>query len=99
MWDELEKIENLDILSEVLDLTYINRSHATRSTYAKGCRGPLCTKAERDRGRERHATRQAKKGKKVTTFPPTKEQARDEFLNKVIAWHKLVRSEPLQVSA
>lgn len=95
MWSELEEVENADILFELHDPEYQGRSHATRSTYAKGCRGPLCRKSERDRGRERHASRQAEKGKKVTRLPATEAQARDEFLNQVIAWHKMVRSEPI----
>lgn len=95
MWDEIEKNENADVLFELLDKAYDGRTHATRATYAKGCRGPLCRKAERDRGRERHAARQAEKGKDVTRLPATEAQARDEFLNQVIAWHRLLRSEPV----
>ena len=95
MWDEIEKPENVDILLELADKIYDGRTHATRACYAKGCRGPLCRKSERDRGRERHAARQAEKGKEVTRLPPTEAQERDEFLNQVIVWHRLVKSEPV----
>jgi hypothetical protein len=95
MWDEIEKIENADILFELIDKVFDGRTHATRATYAKGCRGPLCRKAERDRGRERHAARQAKKGMEVTRLPATEAQARDELLDQIIVWHRLVRSEPV----
>lgn len=95
MWSEIEEPENADIFFELHDSSYLGRTHATRSTYAKGCRGPLCRKSERDRGRERHAARQAEKGKEVTRLPATEAQARDEFLDRVIAWHRLVRSEPV----
>jgi hypothetical protein len=95
MWAELEEAENADILTELNDEKYKGRTHATRSTYAKGCRGPLCRKSERDRGRERHASRQAEKGKEVTRLPATEAQGRDEYLDRVIAWHRLVRSEPV----
>jgi len=95
MWDEIELPENADILLELCDKDYDGRTHATRATYAKGCRGPLCRKAERDRGRERHAARQAEKGLEVTRLATTKAQERDVFLDQIIAWHRLVRSEPV----
>lgn len=49
MWDELPE----DIKVELSDEKFADRKHHSRATYADGCRGPLCRKAERDRGRVR----------------------------------------------
>lgn len=53
MWAELPE----DIRAELEDEEYITRKHYSRSTYALGCHGPLCQKAERDRGRRRNEQR------------------------------------------
>ena len=53
MWDDLPK----DILAELTDEKYRSRKHYSRATYAIGCHGPLCQKAERDRGRKRNEQR------------------------------------------
>lgn len=42
-----------DVRTELSNEKYINRMHYSRATYAKGCHGPLCRLAERDRGRDR----------------------------------------------
>lgn len=39
---------------ELANPEHAGRSHGSRSTYNKGCHGPLCRKANRDYGRERH---------------------------------------------
>lgn len=46
-----------DIRAELTEERFITRQHYSRSTYALGCRGPLCQKAERDRGRKRNKRR------------------------------------------
>lgn len=53
MWDELAD----DVKAELSDEQYSGRSHYSRATYAKGCRGPLCRLAEKERGRRRNAAR------------------------------------------
>lgn len=49
MWDELDA----EVRNELSDPTHANRTHYRKATYAAGCRGPLCRKAERDEGRLR----------------------------------------------
>lgn len=53
MWDDLAD----DVRDELSDEAYSGRSHYSRATYAKGCRGPLCRLAEKERGRRRNAAR------------------------------------------
>lgn len=38
--------------NELLDPAWSHRKHGSRKTYVVGCRGPLCTKAQRDYGRQ-----------------------------------------------
>lgn len=92
VWAELEKLENQDLFSELKDLRFITRTHGCRATYALGCRGPMCRKSERDNTRERWGKRQAAKGKKVKPVDPGPARARDEFIEKVINWHKWERT-------
>lgn len=47
-----------EILVEILENDYINRSHHNVGTYDIGCRGPLCRKALREHPRRRSPTRQ-----------------------------------------
>ena len=94
MWVELEKPENADIFFELNDSKFLSRTHGTRSTYADGCRGPLCRWSERERGRARHAKRQAAKGKGVLNMPPGPARDRDDLIRRVIAWHRGVRMGP-----
>ena len=42
-----------DVLTEMLDADYRNRSHHNVSTYDSGCRGPLCRKAHREHPRRK----------------------------------------------
>jgi len=51
-----EKIAKLhdEIMAELTHEDFANRKHYARSTYADGCRGPLCRKAERDRRRVKY---------------------------------------------
>lgn len=37
-----------EVCTEILDQDFKTRSHLNRKTYEVGCRGPLCTKANRD---------------------------------------------------
>lgn len=40
------------VRKELLDPAWSHRTHGSRKTYVVGCRGPLCTKAQRDYGRQ-----------------------------------------------
>lgn len=42
-----------EVVSEVLDHSYIKRSHHNVGTYDQGCRGPLCRKALREHPRRK----------------------------------------------
>lgn len=92
--EELEGSENADIRAELDNPEFANRTHATRSTYAGGCRGPLCRKSERDRARQRHEQKQKAKGVKVKPAAPRPERERDYFLRRVIYWHRHMRRNP-----
>jgi hypothetical protein len=91
MWAELPD----DVLAELEDPNFENRTHGIRGTYArgntpgtKGCRGPLCRKAERDDAELKYAARQAKLGKTTKKGVKNEEaRARDELLARIILWH------------
>lgn len=44
------------IEKELANPKHSHRVHGRRWTYNAGCRGPLCRKANRDYGRERHTS-------------------------------------------
>lgn len=90
MWDELPE----DVAEELADPRFTSRTHGTRGTYArasdggKGCRGPLCKKAERDDAQAKYARRRENEGKKAE--PGKKDdqaRARDELLTRIQLWH------------
>jgi hypothetical protein len=91
MWAELPS----DVLEELSDPEFENRTHGVRGTYArgrlpgsKGCRGPLCRKAERDEADRKYKARQAKVGKVAKSgLKNETARARDELLTKIILWH------------
>lgn len=91
MWAELPD----DVFRELLDPAYQTRTHGKKATSAKGCKGPLCRKAERDeKFAQRHARAQAE-GVEIKVYKKSPEKIRlDEELNRILAWHWLVRSEP-----
>lgn len=90
MWASLPD----DVREELLDPRFENRTHGTRGTYAKaadkgkGCRGPLCRKAERDQGANKYARRQARQGKVARTgLKDDKVRERDDLLALIADWH------------
>lgn len=50
-----EKLDELwqEVIKEICDKDYARRSHHNLGTYDQGCRGPLCKKSQRERGRGR----------------------------------------------
>ena len=40
--------------AELEDPNFVNRTHGSMSAYNKGCKGPMCTKANTDRRRGNH---------------------------------------------
>jgi hypothetical protein len=64
------------ILFELSDETYRDRTHNRRKLYDEGCKGPLCLKAERDRSRKRY-----QKGNPGASRNRRKSQIDDAVLN------------------
>lgn len=86
MWDSLPA----DVLAELTDPLYINMSHHKKATYGKGCRGPLCKKAERDEARAANKALAEVSGR---VYKPrwTTAQARDPELAAIARWHQRQR--------
>lgn len=83
-WPEMK-----DVNDELSNPRLANRTHGSRATYALGCRGPLCSIAERDRARRRNELRAHRQnreyragGTKGRTYD------RDDLLLALIVWHK-----------
>lgn len=76
-----------EIQAELDNSEFASRIHYSRATYALGCRGPLCRKAERDRGRKRNERRAKDKERE---YKPNEDLriADDEKLNEIIEWHR-----------
>ena len=82
MWDEMPE----DVRAELSDPRFISRKHYARATYALGCRGPLCQKAERDRGRVRNEERSVAKGNEYV--PAMEFRVEDPpRIDEFIEWH------------
>jgi hypothetical protein len=83
------QIEELpaDVRAELEDPEYITRSHYSRATYAEGCRGPLCRKAERDRGRRRNEHRATEAGREYEAKSDQRMED-DPLLDRIIDWHR-----------
>jgi hypothetical protein len=84
---ELRKPENSDIVTELQDPKFATRTHYSRATYADGCRGPLCRKSEKDRGRKRNEAKAAAAGRPYNPSVDEEANARDALLDMVIHWH------------
>lgn len=53
VWVEPSALRTVnEIRAEVSDRKWLNHPHGRRTTYKKGCHGPLCRKAMRDYGRK-----------------------------------------------
>lgn len=94
MWNDLP----LDVRAELEDPAFIGRTHHKKATYAKGCRGLLCRKSERDEARD--ITREAaeKMGREYVPRP-TPAQERDDLLDVIKLWHWEVRGQAHAVKA
>lgn len=85
-WPEMK-----DVKDELEDPRFAGRSHGSRATYAKKCKGPLCSKAERDRGRDRNEKRALDSGREYRASD-YRLYDRDALLEEVIKWHKKARA-------
>ena len=73
-----------------------NRTHYSKATYAAGCRGPMCTKAERDKTKERQENLFRKSGLPYRPQRDTSENCmRDDILNDIIYRHRVERGRPV----
>lgn len=59
MWSKLSE----EIFEELTDERYSRLKHNSNATYARGCHGPLCRKAERDRALQRNEEKAQKEGR------------------------------------
>lgn len=89
MLDDLELA--IDIAAELRDSDYEGRKHYSRSTYADGCRGPLCRLAETHRGRTRNEERARERGSTYRPYLDRRKVEGEEVLMKIIreqGWDK-----------
>lgn len=92
MWGNLPD----DVKAELADGEYSSRTHGTPACYAKGCRGPLCLKSERDKQAHRRKRDAEASGRDYIPYGPHPVRERDELLEKITAWHRGTRSLPLR---
>lgn len=89
MWADLPA----DVLEELRDPRYSNRTHYRKATSAEGCHGPLCRKAERDAAREKTKRAAEAAGRTYRPVAPGPARARDAELDVIIAWHEAERAK------
>lgn len=79
-----------DAQREVSDPAFAGRTHGKRATFAAGCKGPMCMKANRDRARKqyRDTNPQASRAR-----PGSRTAMEDLLLNNLIAEHIKEREE------
>lgn len=80
-----------DVWAEISDRTFAGRRHYSRATYALGCRGPLCKKAEKDRGRRRNETRALSQGREYEPNLHIRRTDRDWELTQVLGWYNFIQ--------
>lgn len=76
-----------DVRKELGDPEFGTRKHHSRATYALGCNGPLCKKAERDRGRTRNQRRALDNGKSYNPNLKIRLEE-DQELEKIVEWYE-----------
>lgn len=74
-----------DVREELEDPKFLTRKHYSRSTYALGCHGPFCRKAESDRGRDRNKVRASGKGRPYVPNKKIRKLEEDARLDPLIA--------------
>lgn len=87
-----------DVVAEITDPVYLNRTHGTPACYAKGCRGPLCQKGERDKQERRRRKQAEKDGREYVAFGPHPARHRDELLEEILDWHRTQRRQKGEVA-
>ena len=74
-----------DVREELLDPKYFGRRHYSRATYAKGCHGPLCKKAERERTRWRTEEKAEEAGRAY--IPGENRRPEDPEILEALVWY------------
>jgi hypothetical protein len=72
-----------EVMDELLDPKFDTLTHGKKYTFTKGCRGPLCKKAERDVCAARYRRR---KGNAAGPYKPRYDRP-DEWLQEMMEWH------------
>ena len=80
-----------DVRAELEDPSFITRKHYSRATYALGCRGPLCRKAEKDRGRERNEVKAKDRGREYRPKRNPLEAKADREMDNIVEEYLLRR--------
>lgn len=77
----------IDVKLELFDPLFASVTHGKKWGYQKGCRGPLCRKAERDAKRREYGRRVTQEGARVRSRAPHPVRARDEELERITFWY------------
>lgn len=92
-WSELPD----DVVEELLDPRFLNRTHHKKATYAKGCRGPLCRKEERDMKERARIHRALRDDVELEPRRQSRSSERDALLDECLRLHLHIRQMPYQV--
>jgi hypothetical protein len=84
------------VADELSNEQFFGQKHYDRNTYFNGCRGPLCTKSERDRAAKKYAERNP--NRKVRPRRP-EDIARDAYLDTVLSIYKPNPKPEVEASA
>jgi hypothetical protein len=77
---------------------FSHRIHYSKGTYASGCRGPMCRKAERDKTKERQEAKYRKSGLPYRPQVDDHETCiREDALNLIIFYHRYSRDKMCEI--
>jgi hypothetical protein len=77
-------------MDELLDEKFDTFTHGSKATYAYGCKGPLCRKAERDACAVRY---RKKVGRPVKEYTPREGAYPEDWLQRILDWHREERKK------
>jgi|SRR6188768_3636146 len=78
------------VMDEILDPEFDTFTHGNKGTSYRGCKGPLCRKAERDSCAARYRKRV---GRDVKEYAPRESAYPEEWLQEIIDWHRAERKK------
>ena len=85
-----------EVVEELVNPDYATRTHGTRSCHNAGCRGPLCTKFNRDRSRKVYRKNNPETSRKRVG---ARDPVLDSFLDAVIEAHAQDKEQKERLSA